>query len=210
MKPQFALATCALLAACGGGGGGSTSGKPLPDFSDDPAAALAEYEELHEELRLDAESQFHTAFIGGEFPTSGTARFGGTWQNVLDAAGTPTVLYGLADVTADYEGKTASGSVGSVVGQIGGGPAASYDGEIAITDGQIGKTSATTAQNDIFFDYEGTLVGNGQTIELSGSNEMGKFLQTPITGFEATGTSTATINGVSVTDDMSVYTVVVP
>jgi hypothetical protein len=38
---------------------------------------------------------------------------------------------------------------------------------------------------------------------------MGKFLKTPIAGFEATGTSTATVDGTPVTDEMSLYTVVV-
>lgn len=209
-----AIAMVAVLASCGGGGGGTPGGpaappKPVPVVTGSAFDTFASFETAFDAFEAEKTAQFHTAYTGGvSFPTSGTASFSGMYRSVLDGAGTPTVLIGLADVTADFEAGTIAGGADSFVGQIGGGATGFYAGSVTFTDGKIGKDAGLLPeprQNDFGFDYAGTLTGNGQVIELSGSNQMGKFLQTPITGIEATGTSTATINGLPVTDEMSLY-----
>lgn len=216
MKAPVAIAFLATLAACGGGsddsgggGGGTTTPapKPPPIVSASAFDTYASFETAHDAFRAEKTAQNHTAFNNGEFPTTGTATFSGTYRSVLDAAGTPTTLYGLADLTADFAGATVSGDVDTFVGELSSGARGFYSGTVTLSNGAIGKDAAVAGSrpNDLRFDYGGTLTGNGQTIVLNGSTDMGKFLRTPITGIEATGTSTATVNGLSVTDNMELY-----
>jgi len=214
MKFPLSIALVATLSACGGGGGSSGGGgpsipapKPLPTVSASAFDTFVNFETAHSVNEAEKMSQFHAAFTAGQFPTTGTVNFIGTWRNVLDASGTPTILIGLADVDANFATTTFSGTIDEFVGEINGGATGFYAGIVTISNGEIGKAAPGpgSAQNDIRFDYAGNLTGNGQVIVLSGSNDMGKFLQTPITGVEATGSSTATLDGLSVTDDMSLY-----
>jgi len=220
MKLPISIALVATLAACGGGSDGNGAGggtlsdgdktlapKPPILLTGSAFDRFASYSTAFDAYETEKLAQFHTAFIDGvSFPTTGTADFEGLWKNTLDAAGTPTVLIGVADMDADFAAKTFSGEATDFVGQIDGGATAAYAGTVTLLNGEIGKDGPTTAQNDLRFNYAGTLTGNSQVVELSGSNNLnGKFLQTPITGIEATGSGTATINGGSVTDDMAVY-----
>lgn len=219
MRAPLVFALFAGLAACGGGsnngngggggGGGSTTPapKPAPVVSASAFDTYNSFETAHDAFRAEKTSQFHTAFSGGEFPTTGTATFSGTYRSVLDASGSPTTIYGLADLTADFAGSSLSGDVDTFVGERSTGARGFYAGTVTLLNGVIGKDPAVAGSrpNDLRFDYAGTLTGNGQTIVLNGSNDMGKFLRTPITGLEATGTSTATVNGITVTDNMELY-----
>lgn len=214
MKNTLAFASILVLVACGGSGDGGGPGgspgvtpKPTPTVSASAFDTFASFETAQAAFAAEKQSQAHTAFDNGvSFPSSGTATFSGLYQSVLDRSGTSTTLIGLADLTADFGGNTVTGSADRFVGELSTGATGFYTGTVAI-DGEIGKDPAIAGSrpNDVRIDYAGTLIGNGQTVVLSGSSDMGKFLQTPITGLEATGTSTALINGASVTDDMSLY-----
>lgn len=205
--PFLALTGALSLAACGGSGESTSVSKPGPVVSANPFDVFASRSAEHDAARIEKQGQFHTAFTGGEFPTSGNATFEGTWENVLDATGTPTVLLGEATIEADFAARTVSGGVTDFVGQVGGGATGFYSGDVTLSNGAIGKDPAVagSVQNDLRFDYGGVLTGNGQTVTLSGETDMGKFLKTPITGIEATGNGTADIDGSTVTDQMSVY-----
>jgi hypothetical protein len=215
MKNTLSIASVLALVACGGsgGGGGGTGGsqgvtpKPTPTLSASAFDTFASFETAQAAFAAEKQAQNHTAFTDGVvFPSSDTATFSGIYQSVLDRSGTSTTLIGLADLTADFAANTVNGSADRFVGELSTGATGFYTGTVAL-DGEIGKDPAIDGSrpNDLRLDYSGILTGNGQTVSLSGSSDMGKFLQTPITGLEATGASTAFINGAPVTDDMSLY-----
>ena len=183
-------AALVLLAACGGS---ST-------YDERVAATTALFDEL--------QPLFNTGFTGqpGEMPSTGTAQFSGSAVAFLDNGATPAditdlagdyglVLLGRATLTADFAAGRITGEASEFLGRQGV-DVGVYAGTVTFLRGEIGETTprGDSRPNDVRFDYEGTLTGQGNRVGLSGAAE-GKFKGTPIRGLIAEGTGTATLNG---------------
>ena len=186
----WAVAALALVAACGGS---ST-------YDQRVAATTALFDEL--------QPLFNTGFTGqpGEMPSTGTAVFSGSAVALIDAGTTPAditdltgdydlVLLGTATLTADFGTGRITGQAGDFFGRQGR-EVGAYTGTVSFLRGEIGETvpRGDRRPNDVRFDYEGTLTGQGNRVGLSGAAE-GKFKGTPIRGLIAEGAGTADLDG---------------
>lgn len=139
-----ALLLILTLAACGGGaapkpGPGGPAAPPPPASFDTLETAY-----IGANARLAARS--NTAFIPPlieGMPTTGGATYTGVMFVELDTAGMTTQLYGNADVTANFDVSSMSGSVTDFYGRDRTGSQAAYTGAISLTDGTIGAARPT-------------------------------------------------------------------
>jgi len=194
-------AICALfgwsLSACGGGsddedpplpntGGGTT----VPDLT-------AEFEAMR--ARVNDPSIFNTAFLdpNNAIPPSGTATFRGFANVNVAQAGSPIVLTGPATVSIDFGTRDLTGSAAGFAG-VEGSAVTAYAGTVDFLNGRIGRDVAGQVPNDVRFDYEGTLVGDGNSVGLDG-RASGKLRASPIRGLNAVSApgETVTLNGAS-------------
>jgi hypothetical protein len=173
-----ALLLILTLAACGGGaapkpGPGGPAAPPPPASFDTLETAY-----IGANARLAARS--NTAFIPPlieGMPTTGGATYTGVMFVELDTAGMTTQLYGNADVTANFDASSMSGSVTDFYGRDRTGSQAAYTGAVSLTNGTIGAARP----NAFDLDFSGALSGNGESISLSGTMD-GDFKGDPIRG----------------------------
>lgn len=194
VRSAFAAAFGALVLVSGcGGGAGSGGGTSGPEVD----ARIAEFTAMADRI----EPLFNTGFTGqpGEVPNSGSATFTGYTGILLARPSNPLALLGDTAITIDFGVRTLDGSMTNFIGDDNAG-VRSYAGTIDIINGEVGfdDPRGDTVPNDIRFDYDGTLSGGGNTVDLDGG-VTGKFKGTPIRGLVAASDSeTELLNGNSV------------
>jgi hypothetical protein len=185
------------LSACGGG-----SGDDVPGPDSRSLTAVTDYTADFRAMqaRLSPPTIFNTAFLPPEnaIPASGSATFTGFANVSVAQAGTALALTGPATVAIDFGTRNLTGSASGFSG-IEGPDLSAYAGTVDFRNGRIGRDQAppTVQQpNDVRFDYEGVLVGDGNTVGLDGS-AAGKLKGSPIRGLTAVSGSgeTVTLNG---------------
>jgi hypothetical protein len=214
------MAGVGMLAGCGGGG---SSAVP-PTAQSDPAAYFnqvvgpgytADRVALVGDANTGAVGLPNTAF--DKMPAAGKATYTGyalvgVNRNGADPTGPKLDLQGTATLSADFAANAISGQATNFVGTSVGtqnpttgeypltGPAQTYAGTINVTNGCIGVAAGcanVTRPNQFSAGFGGTLTGEGNTVDLSGSL-LGDFKGSPIAGVAAQGTlASVKVNGTS-------------
>ena len=194
--------SCAMMALVGAaltGCGGGSGEDPRPGPNEGGGVTVADLTPAFEAMRarVNDPALFNTAFTppNNAIPATGTARFTGFANVSLSQAGAPLVLTGPATLSIDFGTRDLTGSATGFAG-VEGTAIAAYAGTVDFRNGRIGRDGPGQQPNDVRFDYEGVLVGDGNTVALDGS-AAGKLRASPIRGLNAVSGpgGTATLNG---------------
>ena len=194
--------TCAgvvslALAGCSSSDGGSTEGGVGGSAALVPLTneqRVAEFAAATSRL----ESRFNSEF--DEIPRNGAATYSGFAGMVIHTGAGDLTLVGDAEMRLDFFRRELAGEITDVFGDQGG-VLGDYTGQVSFTNGEL----RATRPNDLAFDYEGALNGQGNTILVDGS-ATGVFKGTPIRGVLANSDpgDTVTLNGAPAPVTMSV------
>jgi hypothetical protein len=153
IKIPAALGLCTLVLA------GCESGTPIVDDT----AARNEYNavaEAYNDMRTDLQA---LPLSGADMPTVGSATYEGYATLLVD---TPidSALVGDARIVADFTDGELWGNLSNFVGTVDGSTYDDFAGTIALSDGQIGVTTASSLTADM----QGTLSSGTDTLTIDG------------------------------------------
>ncbi len=150
------LMTSAVLAASVLAGCDSTTSLTSAD-QDYNTAAMAYNDMRSEVLAL----PFSTSV---DMPNRGTATYNGYSTILMDTPAADSALVGDAQVVANFDSGSITGSLTNFVGSANGTPNEEYTGSIALFNGDIGSTAPSRLTADI----NGTLRSDTNTVSING------------------------------------------
>ncbi|MEO1640539.1 MAG: hypothetical protein AAFU41_14960 [Pseudomonadota bacterium] len=175
------------LASCGGGGGGSGGAGIDPRLARLDTYAAQQLRVLGDPAQGVAGPPLTPVEMA---PAMGSYQLSGFATIRVEDPANPTVLYGDAVLTVDYDLDATTGTLDRFFGADGGAVVADYVGAIALTGAGVAQDGALS--------YDGTLTGSGSTLALSGS------LDTHLLGDPFSAVAAADLAG-QITVDSDVY-----
>lgn len=159
IKIPAALGLCTLVLA------GCESGTPIVDDTAERNAYNAAAE-AYNDMRADLQA---LPLSGADMPTVGSATYDGHATVLIDTP-TDSALVGDARIVADFSDGDLWGNMSNFVGTVDGSPYSDFAGSIALGNGQIGVSTASSLSADM----QGTL-NNGSDIVTIDGGVIGNF-----------------------------------
>jgi hypothetical protein len=126
------------------------------DLVDDYNARAIAYNDLREDVLAMPVS-------GADMPNTGSATYNGFATLLIDTP-TDSALAGDAEIRANFDARTLSGTLDNFVGSVDGSTYTNFNGSLAITNGQIGVSQASAFNGDL----NGTLSTSQDVVRVDG------------------------------------------
>lgn len=128
---------------------------------------------------------------GADMPTTGSATYNGFATLLIDTP-TDSALAGDARIAANFGTRTLSGDMTNFIGSVDGSPYTAFNGSLAIRNGQIGVSTASSFNGDL----TGTLSSSQDVVRVDGD----------VSGnFRSDGTINAAALSASSTTDTDIF-----